>query len=268
MKILNYLKVIRNFLLTIWLVLGEIFYVLIYGSIVLGISFIVEKFKGRDKALEYVSREVSKCGRNAFRLTGCRVNVEGKENVPDKGPFVIVSNHQSLMDIPFMPGYVYGRISFIAKIEVSKMPGLSWFVKRLDGVFVDRGNRAQTAGAMRKLMRVLKNGGTMVLFPEGTRSTDGKMLEFKEGSLTIPYRMKIPILPVSISGTRNIIKKGGYLFSPSKVNAKIMKPIDPRDFENENELVKSVHSAVKEGLWTLESGSDKNVENKTKRIGS
>lgn len=185
-------------------------YVLVYGALVLLISWFIEKFRGAEAAKEYVRREVGRFGRVTFSIIGSKVSVEGTENIPPKGPLVIVSNHQSAFDIPLIVGYVKDRISFIAKIEVSKLPVLSSFVKRLDGVFIDRGNKVQTAATIKKIFQILRNGGTIMLFPEGTRSSDGKIHEFKNGSLSIPHRLNIPILPVVIDGTKDIMKKANY----------------------------------------------------------
>ncbi|AKI98251.1 acyl-phosphate glycerol 3-phosphate acyltransferase [Kosmotoga pacifica] len=242
-------------LLTLWVFIAFVGYVLVYGSVVLFIGWIIEKIAGREKAKRYIGKEVARFGRNAFRAIGAKVRAYGREKVPSKGPMVIISNHQSAFDIPLVAGYVRGEISFIAKVEVSKIPGLAQFVKRLDGVFIDRGNRLQTVGVIRNIMKILKNGGTIMLFPEGTRSVDGELQSFRKGSLALPYRMKVPIVPVALDGTKDIMVKGRLLVRPAKVRLKILDPVDPKEFESEEELEKHLQALIGKALKELRSMS-------------
>jgi 1-acyl-sn-glycerol-3-phosphate acyltransferase len=252
------MKKLISLLVTIWIGFSFFLYVCVYGSIVLLISLIIEKLSSREKAKDYLGVEVGRFGKAAFLLAFSKVTVLGKENVPEKGPAVIVSNHQSAFDIPLMVGFVKGRISFIAKKEIGKIPFLKWFVIRLDGILIERGNKIQTASSMRKILRVLKNGGIIMLFPEGTRDSTGKMGDFKEGSLAIPYKLNIPVLPVAFDGTRNMMKKGSLLIRPSKINIRILKPLYPEEFANEEQLRKRTEELIGNALIEIKSneGSD------------
>jgi 1-acyl-sn-glycerol-3-phosphate acyltransferase len=252
------MKKLINFLVTIWIGFSFILYVCVYGSIVLLISLIIEKLSSREKAKDYLGKEVGRFGKAAFLLAFSKVTAIGKENVPEKGPAVIVSNHQSAFDIPLMVGFVKGRISFIAKKEIGKIPFLKWFVVRLDGILIERGNKIQTASSMRKILRVLKNGGIIMLFPEGTRDSTGVMGDFKKGSLAIPYKLNIPVLPVAIDGTRNMMKKGSLLIRPSEINIKILEPLYPKEFADEEQLRKRTEDLIGNALITIKSdeGSD------------
>ncbi|MFW6119354.1 MAG: lysophospholipid acyltransferase family protein [Petrotogales bacterium] len=252
------MKKFINFLVTIWVGFSFVLYVCVYGSIVLLISLIIEKLASHRKAKDYLGIEVGRFGRAAFLLSFSKVKVSGKENVPKNGPTIIVSNHQSAFDIPLMAGFVKGRISFIAKKEVGKIPFLKWFVLRLDGILIERGNKVQTASSMRKILRVLKDGGTIMLFPEGTRDSSGNMGDFKEGSLTIPYKLNIPILPVAFDGTRKMLKKGSLLINPARISVRILKPIYPNEFSSEEELRRRTEEIISNTLTAIRSdeGSD------------
>lgn len=248
---MKWITEIPYILLTLWLFIAFVCYVIIYGSFVLLAGWIIEKIASKEKGRKFVEREVARFGRNAFRVIGARVKAYGRDKVPQKGPMVIISNHQSTFDIPLIAGYVSGGISFIAKAEIAKIPAVAQFVKRLDGVFIERGNKLQTAGVIRNIIRVLKNGGTIMLFPEGTRSTDGKLKSFKKGSLAIPYRMKVPIIPVALDGTKDIMVKGKLLVKPAKVKLKVMDPVDPDEFESEEDLEKYLHTLIAKALTEL-----------------
>ncbi|ACR80135.1 MULTISPECIES: 1-acyl-sn-glycerol-3-phosphate acyltransferase [Kosmotoga] len=261
MKSREWIKQIRDFFLTIWVAIAVTGYVLVYGAFVLLISWFIEKFRGIEAAKDYVAQEVGRFGRVAFFVIGSKVSVEGAENIPPKGPLVIVSNHQSAFDIPLIVGYVKGRISFIAKIEVSKIPGFSWFVKRLDGVFIDRGNKIQTAAAIKRIFNILRNGGTIMLFPEGTRSLDGSIKKFKKGSLSIPHKLNIPILPVAIDGTKDIMKKGELLIHPAIVKIRILKPVYPGKFNTEDELREEIRKMISEAIVQMRNRGEEYASN-------
>ncbi|SHE81239.1 1-acyl-sn-glycerol-3-phosphate acyltransferase [Marinitoga hydrogenitolerans DSM 16785] len=228
---------LKRLLLTIWFYVGFFGYVVIYGSLVLFISKIIKLFSNEEKANYYLRNVVSNFGMRAFKLMGIKVDVE-KEfdlNTLENESYIIVANHQSLLDIPLIIGYVH-PVGFIAKKELEKAPIISSYIKALGSVFIDRKNSSQAARALRELKKKLAEGKKLALFPEGTRTLDGKVKPFKRGSLMIPYRYGIKIVPVSINGTYQIIKKNDYYLTPHNVKVKIFTPVDPKKFENEEEL--------------------------------
>jgi len=249
-KNLSFLKTLVSLFITLWIAIIGVLYICVYGGLVIIVGSIIGKYKGKKWKKRFISREVSRFGRAAFILSGSRVTVKGKENVPEDGPMVIAANHQSAFDIPLIPGYVYPGISFIAKKELSKIPGISWFIKALDGVYIDRGNKLQTAGAMRKILKILKEDGTILLFPEGTRSESGELGEFKEG---------VKVLPVALDGTGKLMKKNGYLITPSRINLSIAEPISPEGFESEERFRKEVYNIIKKNLESSRNRGDSNV---------
>lgn len=248
---MRFLKKLLSLLVTVWIAVLGVLYIYVYGGIVILIGNVIGKFKGKKERKTFISREVSRFGRAAFVLSGSRVRLSGKENVPENGPMVIVANHQSAFDIPLIPGYVYPEIAFIAKKELSKIPGISWFISALDGVYIERGNRLQTAGAMRKIFRILKEDGTILLFPEGTRSVAGEIGKFKEGSLSIPYKLGVKVLPVALDGTRNLLRKNSFLITPSRISLSVCKPILPQDFNSEEDFSGEVYNIIKAALESM-----------------
>lgn len=236
---------IHTFLLTIWFYVGFLGYIVIYGSIVLLISKFLKKIKGEESSENYLRKVIYNFGKRSFKLMGIKVNVEKEIDLAEleSEPYIIVANHQSLFDIPLIIGYVYPA-GFIAKKELEKAPIISSFIKSLGSVFIDRKNPSQAAKALRELRKKLLEGRKLTLFPEGTRTLDGNVKKFKKGSLMIPYRYGIKIVPVSIDGTYYMNKKGEHLIKPHKIKIKIFKAIDPKEFENENELIEYVYNLI------------------------
>ncbi|KLO23759.1 1-acyl-sn-glycerol-3-phosphate acyltransferase [Marinitoga sp. 1197] len=233
----KFVLLLKQIILTIWFYIGFFGYVVIYGSLVLLISKIVKIISGEKKADVFLRKVVSKFGERSFKLMGINVIVKSDYdlNKLEDESYIIVANHQSLLDIPLIIGYVH-PVGFIAKKELEKAPIISSYIKALGSVFIDRKNPSQAAKALRELKKKLNNGNKLALFPEGTRTLDGKVKPFKKGSLMIPYRYGIKIIPVSIDGTYQIIKKGDYFLKPHDVKIRIFEPINPKNFENEESL--------------------------------
>jgi 1-acyl-sn-glycerol-3-phosphate acyltransferase len=236
---------IKRLLLTIWFYIGFFGYVVIYGSLVLLISKIIKKIKGEEKSDDYLRKVVNNFGRRSFKLLGIKVDIEKEIDINEieDEQYMIVANHQSLLDIPLVIGYVH-TTGFIAKKELEKAPIISSFIKALGSVFIDRKNPSKAAAALRDIKRKLEEGRKLTVFPEGTRTLDGKVKPFKKGSLMIPYRYNIKILPVAIDGTYYIIKKGEKLLNPHDVRIKIFKPVNPKDFESEEELRNYIYNLI------------------------
>lgn len=138
--------------------------------------------------------------KSALTLAGVKVEVNGLNNIPNRN-VLYVSNHQSIVDIPVMLGYIPGIKSFIAKKETAKLPIIKWWMKEINCVFLDRHNIRQGMKDMAQAKQFLQTGTSMVIYPEGTRSRSDKMGEFKKGSLKIAVQAGVPIVPVAISGS-------------------------------------------------------------------
>lgn len=238
-------RILGQIFLTLWFYIGFTGYVVIYGSLILLISKLIKVFSGPEKADSFLRKIVAKFGENSFKLMGCKVNIEKDFELSEieNEPYIIVANHQSLLDIPLILGYVH-PVGFIAKKELEKAPIISTYIKALGSVFIDRKNPAKAAKALREIKRKLSEGRKLALFPEGTRTLDGKVKPFKKGALMIPYRYKIKIVPITIDGTYQIIKKGDYHLTPHNVRIRIFNPINPEEFENEESLRNYIYNLI------------------------
>lgn len=234
-----------NILRSVWLIVGAFLYIFVYGAIVLLVGLILGKERGK----RFVLKQVEIFGRLAFKLLGVKVYVCGKK--PDVNTnYIVVSNHQSILDIPLIIGYV-GPTPFIAKKELEKFPMVNVYLKYLGSELIDRGNVRQTATAIREVMRKLKEGYHFVIFPEGTRSPDGEVLPFKPRSLEIAFKAKVPILPVAIWGNHLVIPKHKLIVRGNKTGIMFGELVHPENFQSEEELRQYVESVIRQGTKRL-----------------
>jgi 1-acyl-sn-glycerol-3-phosphate acyltransferase len=145
--------------------------------------------------------------RLVLAITGCPFTVEGAENIPRQGGFCLVANHTSIVDIVLLLASVGRPFGFIAKKELAAVPLLNLWILLLGGLFIDRKNIRKALAAINEGVRRIKNGGAMVIFPEGTRGKGQGMLPFKSGALKLATKAGAPIVPVAISGAYEVFEK-------------------------------------------------------------
>lgn len=188
-------------------------------------------------------------GKKLIAMTGSEVEVVGLENVPKDTPCLFASNHQSLFDIPLLLGYIDKHKGFVAKKELRKIPLLGNWMEHANCVFLDRENPREGLKAIKGAINNIKEGTSMVIFPEGTRSLDGKIHEFKQGSIKIAEKAKVPVVPIRIEGTIDIQPKGKKLIHASKIKLSIGQAIDLSTYEKEE--LKHIHEIVQEKVEAL-----------------
>lgn len=172
-----------------------------------------------------------------LKLAGCKVSVEGLENVPVDQAVLFVCNHQSNFDIPLMITQLPGKKGFIAKVETLKLPIIRDWMKYMNCVFMDRSDIRQQVKSITEGVNILKSGHSMVIFPEGTRSEDGHLLEFKPGGMKLATKSGVPIVPVTINRSMDLMKKGTSKITPAHVTIIISPAIEITD-EMNRETVK------------------------------
>jgi 1-acyl-sn-glycerol-3-phosphate acyltransferase len=151
--------------------------------------------------------------------TYIRLHMEGQENVPDEGACIVITNHLSGLD-PFLIGIPLDRTIYcLAKVELYQNATLTWILNSLGYIALDRSST--DISAMRIVLRLLRNGAAIGISPEGTRSETGDMLPFTDGATKLALHARVPILPVSVHGTRELMPPGTYGFKPGKVYIKI-----------------------------------------------
>ena len=175
---------------------------------------------------------------------------EGKNKAVRGTTYVVISNHQSMLDILYMNSLGY-RYKWISKIENLKVPFLGWYLRMADYILIDRGNEDSKIVMLERCLKCLKNNTSIMIFPEGTRSRNGEMGFFKRGAFQLAIEAGVPILPVVLDGTGGILPKHGLVFGTGhKVKLKVLDPVLPGDFGtgNPDELALKISELMKETL--------------------
>lgn len=186
-----------------------------------------------------------------FKVGGITVTVQGREKLQPDQPYIFVANHQSWLDAPALFLYLRRDLAFLAKKELFRLPifnpGLHW----IDCVPIDRSNRERAIESAQRAVEKVRRGRSFIVFPEGTRTRDGRMQPFKKGAFHIALQAQAPIIPVTIDGTYDIMPKGPIRVIPGTVHITIHDPIDVTAYSSETveELAETawriVHSALR-----------------------
>ena len=181
------------------------------------------------------------CARTWARLilvtTGVRITVDGLDRLQRDRTYVFVSNHQSIYDIPVLFWSLPYQLRIIAKESLGNFPFLGWHLRRTGHMLVDR-SRPDRGKIFGWASRLTSNGLSLIVFPEGTRSRDGRVARFKGGSFYLALQAGLPIVPISVVGSRHVMLKGRLATYPGNVRLVVHEPIDttsraeadPREF--------------------------------------
>ena len=205
----------------------------------------IEKFKGEEEAWKYAQEVFRKWTYFTINIIGMEIEVEGFENIPDK-TCVFMGNHQSILDIPVMRYSTQRTLDFVAKKELAKAPLIGYWITHVKSVTIDRDNIREGMKAINQAVNNIKDGYNFTIFPEGTRSKDGKIHEFKRGSIKIASKSKAPIIPVAIKGTSACFEDSKE-FVPGKVKVIFGEAIETENIsrEVEKELMLRVEESVR-----------------------
>ena len=187
-------------------------------------------------------------GRFGVWLAGVKVEIRGYENLDPHGTYIFMSNHVSNLDPPIIIPRLPSRTSVLVKKELFRVPILGPAMRLASLVPVDRSNREAAIASVQAGVAVLKTGIHMTVFPEGTRSPDGKLLPFKKGPFYLATDSGIPIVPVTISGTAKLMPKGAAIIRPGNAVVTFHPLIDPQRFETKEELIEAVREAIASAL--------------------
>jgi 1-acyl-sn-glycerol-3-phosphate acyltransferase len=166
-----------------------------------------------------------------LKTTGVRVRVDGLERIAPGTTYVFVSNHQSIYDIPVIFASLPCQLRIIAKASLAKFPVLGWHLRRGGHLFVDRQN-PDRAGILERWRALVKDGLSLIIFAEGTRSFDGVVARFKAGSFLLALEAGLPIVPIAVIGTRHVMQKGRLRTEPGDVQLVVHEPIYPAALES------------------------------------
>ena len=196
--------------------------------------------------------------RAMLAASGAEVHYSG---IPDEGwpePAVFVSNHQSNIDIWTLLTMVPPSTRFVAKQVLFRVPILGWAMSAAGFIPIDRANRARAIRSLDLAAERIRNGRSVLLFAEGTRSATGKLQPFKKGPFHLALRAGAPVVPLVIAGSWHVMRPRGLRVRPGRVDIRALSPIDPLPFQPDDHdgLRSLVHAAIESGLNELDSARE------------
>lgn len=191
----------------------------------------------------------------------CKANftnvvLTGREHIDPNQSYVIMSNHQSHFDILAFYGAWRRQFRWVMKQELRKVPVLGWACEHIGHVFIDRSDREKAIASLAAAREQLVDGVSIMFFPEGTRSRDGRIRDFKKGGFMMALDLGLPILPVSISGSYKVLPEGTFDPFPGRIDITVHAPIDVAEYgvERRDALIADTRQAVMQGLTPYERG--------------
>jgi 1-acyl-sn-glycerol-3-phosphate acyltransferase len=183
------------------------------------------------------------------------VSVRGAEHLRAGQSYVFLSTHQSWMDIPVMLGYLPCQLRIAAKREVFLIPFLGWHMRRSGQIPINRGSTAESVESLRRAARLLGGGVSAFLFPEGTRTRDGSLQPLKKGGFRLALESGLPIVPVTIKGTRRAMPRGSMVLRAGPVEMHLDPPIPTAGLTDADlpALIEQVRGAMVSHFVTVDS---------------
>lgn len=181
-------------------------------------------------------------------VSGAKIHAEGLENMSIGRNCLYIANHRSMFDIPVMAKYLKKYVMFIGKDSVAKWPLLGWWMHFQGTLFIDRKSPKAGMQAIRTGIEAMKNGHSMVIFPEGTRSKGPEMLPFKKGSIRIAEKANVPIIPCAIKGTFDVFERNGFNLKAENIFFRAGEPIylDQIELAPDQTINDYVHDVISE----------------------
>ena len=230
---------IRTFYIFLWVVLS---------TLVLGILAIILSFFCRTG--NSIHRIARIWGRGILLVSRVRVSVKGLSQIDPARSYIYMSNHQSNFDIPVLLAHLPVQFRWLAKAELFKIPIFSRAMRGAGYVRIDRFNRESAIQSIKEAAAKMKDGVSVMIFPEGTRSHDGSIRPFKKGGFVMAVDTGVPIVPVILRGTLPIMDKNSWRINAGNVSLQIEKPIDTTGYtrETKDELIETVRSVICRGF--------------------
>jgi 1-acyl-sn-glycerol-3-phosphate acyltransferase len=222
-------------------------FIILYGlpvtTVLCIIAIIVSFFSHTGNSVHIIARIWAK---SILFVSGIKVEVEGITNIDPSKSYIYMSNHRSNFDIPVLLGCLPIQFRWLAKAELFKIPIFGRAMSGAGYVKIDRSNRVSAFKSINQVAAKMKNGVSVMIFPEGTRSEDGDVKPFKKGGFVMAVDTGAPIVPVILRGTRSIMAKGSWRINPGDVTLSIEKPIDTTGYtrDTKEDLIKIVRSVI------------------------
>jgi len=224
-----------------WLVYIPFFGIstIIFGAIAATLAFLINA-----RVASYIGGAI--WARLNIWMVPAFVTVSGRENIDIKQSYVVIANHQSAFDIFVLYGFLDIDFKWVMKHELRKLPGIGIGCEKVGHIFIDRSDHESALKMLNTAKEKIVNGTSIIFFPEGTRSSDGIIRDFKKGAFKMALDLDLPILPVTIIGTKEILPNKTLNLFPGKALMKIHEPISVKNYsdENINELIKKAREIM------------------------
>jgi len=215
--------------------------ILVLGPFLLAYSFVVGN-------VNFMYKVATRLGITGVRLAGVAIDLRGLERLDPGKNYIFMSNHVSNLDPPVLVPSIPGRCSVLVKKQVFRVPIFGTAMKMGDLVPVDRSNREAAIESVRAAEEVMRRGLHMVIFVEGTRSTDGRLLPFKKGPFHLAQAVGLPVVPVTMLGTEKCWPKRKFAMRAGTATVIFHPPIDPAKFADRDELMAGVREIIASAL--------------------
>lgn len=221
------------------IVLGIILMTVFMAAMTIFVSFITV---GGNTA-HNVARVWAKC---ILALGNIRVTVKGLSNLKSGRSYIYMVNHMSNFDIPVLQAYLPVQFRWLAKAELYKIPIFGYAMKRVGYISIDRSDRKSAIESLNKAAQIIRDGMSVVIFPEGTRSRTNDVQPFKKGGFILAIDSGVPIIPVIIHGTGQIMPKNKILIKPGNVILEISQPVSTSDYtrKTKDDLMKKIRDII------------------------
>ncbi|MGZ3495485.1 MAG: lysophospholipid acyltransferase family protein, partial [Thermodesulfobacteriota bacterium] len=231
----------------------------VIATLALGVfAFITYPFDRKGKVGHYYARL---WGKTALLANRVKVKIEGTEHLNGEGPYIFMSNHQSYYDVFALLGHLPYQFKWLVKKELFSIPFLGWTMAAVGYISVDRGGTRDTVEAMNEAAQKIRDGMSVTIFPEGSRSPDGSIQPFKKGGFTLAIKSKVPIVPIAIDGSRDIMPKDKFTVTSGEIRILMDRPIETESYslKDREGLMKRVRETICKNFKLL---SEKQSEEK------
>lgn len=228
---------------SVLIILAIILYTIVLGTLIILCSF----FSPRGDFPNLITKLWA---RLILRSSRVRVEVQGLGNIYSGQPVIFMGNHVSYFDVAALIAHLPGQIRFLARKELVKVPIFGWALYLSRHIIIDYSHPRKTLKNIERAAQMLKGGTNILVFPEGARSLDGRIQDFKKGGFTLAIKSEVPIIPISISGSKDVLPRGGWRIQPGRIKVVVERPIETEGYTRKNlgELIERVRRAITANL--------------------
>lgn len=185
-----------------------------------------------------------------IKSSGVRVALSGRDHIEEGRPYVLMANHQGAFDIFALLAYLPVNFKWVAREEIFRIPVLGWAMAAAGYISIDRKGKKKAMESVERAVAKIRDGASVLVFPEGTRSPDGEIHPFKRGGFTLAVKAGVPIIPISIRGSRNVLPRSSLRLRPGRIEIIVGKRVrtDDRSLADRGSLMEEVKKAIEKNV--------------------